>query len=109
MKQDQNRRFESTKQVENETGGDPIKQVRDFDFAIVEDLKGRKFDYHPEGVSVILSTDTTSQLATLWDRRQLVEFAKQVLRRYEPTVEDRILDALNEIKTHLSEFPPKEN
>ena len=45
-------------------GNKDIKQVRDFDVADVEDVLGRKFDYHPEGVSVILSTDTTDQLAT---------------------------------------------
>ena len=44
-----------------------------------------------------------------WSPRQLVEFAKQILRTYEPTVEEKILDALNEIKARLPEPPPKEN
>ena len=109
MEHVQIKRFESTTEMGKAAGNKDIKQVRDFDVADVEDVLGRKFDYHPEGVSVILSTDTTDQLATLWDRRQLLEFAKEILRLYEPTVEDRILDALNEIKTRLPAPPPKEN
>ena len=107
MEHDQIKRFESTTEVEKAVGNKDISQVKDFDFADVGDLKGRKFDYLPEGVSVILSTDTIPQLATLWDRRQLVEFAKQVLRRYEPTAEEQILDTLNEIKARLPELPQK--
>ena len=62
-----------------------------------------------DGVLVILSIGTNPPLATLWDRHQLLEFAKQVLRTYEPTAEEQILDALNEIKVRLPEPSPKEN
>ena len=108
MEQRQSRRFESTTDVEKVVGKD-IKQISGFSMAEVTDLKGRQFHYKTEGVSVILSTNTTDQLATLWDRRQLLEFAKEVLRLYEPTVEEQILDALNEIKIRLQELSPKEN
>ena len=109
MEQDQIRSFASTDDVSKAVGNKDIKQVKNFSIADVDDLKSRQFHYKTEGVSVILSTDTTDQLATLWDRRQLLEFAKAILRQYEPTVEEQILDSLNEIKARLSEPSPKEN
>ena len=39
--------------------------------------------------------------ALAWDRHQLVQFAKQVLRRYEPTAEDEILASLKRIEEQL--------
>ena len=109
MEHDQIKRFESTDDMSKAAGNKDIKQVSSFSIAEVTDLKGRRFDYNTKGVSLILSTDTTDQVATLWDRRQLLEFAKEILRRYEPTAEDRILDALDEIKNRLPAPPPKEN
>ena len=53
------------------------------------------------GVIVTLSTGTNPPLATLWDRRQLLEFARQILREYDPTPQDKILDSLNRIEALL--------
>ena len=58
-------------------------------------------------VVLIPSKEKDFLLAMLWDRPQLLEFAKRILRTYEPSFEDQILKSLNEIKDRLPEIPSK--
>ena len=108
MERDQIRSFKDLGSVSKELD-QQIEPREVVDAKMVEIASLRPKPEPEDGVIVILSTKTNPPLATLWDRHRLLEFAKEILRTYEPTVEDRILDALNEIKTRLPEPPPKGN
>ena len=62
-----------------------------------------------ETVVLVLSTQNSDPSARHLDRRRLVEFAKKILREFDPTFEDQILDALNRIESRLPEPSPKES